>query len=120
VRVADQGGLGFAMRPSVSLAIPYFGGCAIWLINVLLTAKFGPVGTPLSLISVTQLVSLSVVDTVFVLALAADGFAIRGHLPCIRRAELVGVVLSVANVLLLQVGVVFAYDPTIAAAAFGR
>ena len=115
MRVGDPKATGFVMRPSAALALLYIGACAFWLIGLLLRAKYPPIGTPLGLISVAQLVGLSVANATVLIALVADGLAVRRHPPHIRLPHLVGVVFAAVNLLVLQVGVILAYQAPFAA-----
>ena len=105
--------------PVAFLGLVYYSGLAVWFIGILITAKYTVVGTaeyaaegPIAgLLSGPALVAVSIVNALFLVALAADGRAVWKLLPCVRRAQLVGVLACVANIALLQWGAILAHDP---------
>ncbi len=118
-RAEDRVVPGFVMRPSVSLAIPWICSCALWFHGILVTAKFTAAGTgeraaegPISgLLSSPALVGVSIVNTLFLAALAADGRAAWKLQRCVGRSQLAGVLACVVILLLLQWCATLAHDP---------
>jgi hypothetical protein len=107
----------------VLIAVPGVYACAVWFVSILITAEFTVEGTaehaaegPVAgLLSSPALVLVSVVNALFLLALAADGRAAWKRHPCVRRAHVAGVLLCAVNILLLQWGAVLAHSPFIVA-----
>jgi len=101
------------IRPSVVAGIVYFGLCSVWAIYTLCTAKFPAIEStePWRLLSTPLYLGVSAVNIVFALAFLLDARKSLTSPPELRRAHLVGIVLSAVVLVLLQIGAHLAHGP---------
>jgi len=101
------------IRPSVLASIVYFGLLSVWAIYTLCTAKLPTLGStePLSFLSSSQYLWVSVANTVFALAFLLDArVTLRGPVEA-RRAHLTGLAFAAVILVLVQIGAHLAYGP---------
>ena len=110
-RGAPEARVGFVVRPSVAITLPYAAATALLLLFALLTARWPPEGEPLRVIGGLSLAVVSVVDVLLVAWLAADLRGLWRRSGPARRGPLAGVILALVNVALLQAGAILAYQP---------
>ena len=114
VKVNGPGNAAFVIRPSVTLAIVYFGlYYCVWYLLILSTAKYPSIDAtePHRLITATQLAWVTALNAAFLVAFAIDGFFSRRSPPGLRRAHFAGLVLAVLNLALAQLLAFYAYGP---------
>ncbi len=105
--------MGFPLRPSVTLAIPYVWISVFAVTLLAATAKFPFDDAPLRLITAGQLTAATVVNAVLVILLVADTRPIRRQPRGTRLAPFLGIVCSVLGVCAAQYGAVLAYSPAL-------
>lgn len=105
-----QKATGFVLRPTVSFLLPYAGTWTLWMMWVAAGAELVPDG-PTHLISLVQLLLVSLLNAGWMAALVFDGWSHRRDQAFAGDGQGIGIAMAALVVLLVQAGTVLAYDP---------